>query len=254
MLKRLFGKKSNETVNTTESLKATLPDRSENTGQSKDVNDLRSWWQSTFSSDERVYLESKAQELRDSSLVMGIAGGRHSKRFRFLTSSGEPEIELHNLARYLNTPQDRHLARRLIDKAETYYSNDPEKLHFTYTAMIPIYYRDRDTDGAALPRTIQACERMISFAAEMAKIFDDERRERTAYLSQRGSSPPDDTPGQQMPIHMGFQQLAIIREKERNYTEAIRLSADAMGQGWQGDWEKRIARCEKRLANQRKAD
>ena len=51
-----------------------------------------------------------------------------------------------------------------------------------------------------------------------------------------------------LPAHHGFQQLAIIREREKDYAEAIRLCREAMAQGWGGEWEKRIARCENRLA------
>ena len=42
--------------------------------------------------------------------------------------------------------------------------------------------------------------------------------------------------------------VALIREREKAYAEAIRLCREAMAQGWGGEWEKRIARCENRLA------
>lgn len=170
MLKRLFGKKPNKKLNLTEAHKKALANVSETTRQSTVERDLQGWWRSEFSGDERAYLESKAQELRDSSLVMSMGIGRDepSKRISFLSTGGVPEVELHNLARFLNTPKDRYLARKLIEKAETYYSNDLHELHFVYTVMIPIYYRERNTDDTALPRTIQACERMITFAADVA--------------------------------------------------------------------------------------
>ncbi len=42
-------------------------------------------------------------------------------------------------------------------------------------------------------------------------------------------------------------QLAIVREKQKNYTEAIRIAKEALSQGWSGDWERRIVRCKNKL-------
>jgi len=44
--------------------------------------------------------------------------------------------------------------------------------------------------------------------------------------------------------------LAIIREKQGDYPAAIRLSQEAMKQGWRGaGWEGRIQRCQRKAAN-----
>ena len=37
--------------------------------------------------------------------------------------------------------------------------------------------------------------------------------------------------------------MAFIRERAKNYSEAIRLCNEAIVPGWRGDWETRIARC-----------
>ena len=42
-------------------------------------------------------------------------------------------------------------------------------------------------------------------------------------------------------------QLAIILEKDGAYSEAIALCEQARAAGWAGAWNKRIARCAKRL-------
>ena len=52
-------------------------------------------------------------------------------------------------------------------------------------------------------------------------------------------------------LHRGYQQLSVIREKQGDLAEALRLAREAQAQGWQDsidDWSKRIARLEKRLA------
>jgi len=38
------------------------------------------------------------------------------------------------------------------------------------------------------------------------------------------------------------------REKQGDHAEAIGLALLALSQGWQGDWERRMARCERALA------
>ena len=94
--------------------------------------------------------------------------------------------------------------------------------------MIEVYYRERDSDPSALNAAIQACEQQIRLAPRAAQAF------RTAY------------PGQPLPSHAGFTQLAIIREKQKNYPDAIRLARLAKEQDWAGDWEKRIVRCQRK--------
>ena len=54
-----------------------------------------------------------------------------------------------------------------------------------------------------------------------------------------------------MGLHIGYkckcqQNLAIILERNKDYDGAVRLSEEALRQGWAGDWEKRIDRCRQR--------
>ena len=81
----------------------------------------------------------------------------------------------------------------------------------------------------ALGAAISACERQIAFALRAAEFF---RRE---------------YPTCSLPAHYGFTQLAIIRDKQGDWLEAIRLSRIALEQGWDGNWEDRIVRCEKKM-------
>lgn len=54
-----------------------------------------------------------------------------------------------------------------------------------------------------------------------------------------------DRPG--LPLNIGFTRMAIDAEKVKHYDEAITWCRKAKAQGWTGDWDKRIARCERRL-------
>lgn len=116
--------------------------------------------------------------------------------------------------------------------------NDSEVLsqHFECLEMIKTHYRERDKNPGALAAAIAACKRQIQIAPQAARAF----------LHQY--------PGTGLPDHTGFKQLAIIRAKQANYEEAIRLCEQARDQGWtQGctsvepDWDKRIERYRKSL-------
>lgn len=109
--------------------------------------------------------------------------------------------------------------------------------HFFWNGTMRTYYRLRDKHPDALRMAIFACEQMIAIAPEAIEAFGDRDRQelqRNPNYYRKG--------GLHMPEHHGFQQLAIIREKEGNLQEAIRLSEEAMAQGWSGDWERRIER------------
>ncbi len=49
-------------------------------------------------------------------------------------------------------------------------------------------------------------------------------------------------------MHVGYKQLCIIMEKQKNFGEVIRLANIAKAQGWKGDWDRRIEKCEKNKA------
>ena len=49
-------------------------------------------------------------------------------------------------------------------------------------------------------------------------------------------------PASPLPGHCGFRQLAIICDKQRDYSSAVRIVEEAARQGWAGDWAKRAER------------
>ena len=81
--------------------------------------------------------------------------------------------------------------------------------HFIYGCMIQVYYRDLNRDGNALALALEACERQIALAPQ---VMREQPREWEGEL----------------PAHLGFQQLAIVRERDRDFEDAIRLSEEAL--------------------------
>ena len=57
---------------------------------------------------------------------------------------------------------------------------------------------------------------------------------------------------EELPSHPGFRRVAVDLERQGDFDGAISSSRGALGQGWSGDWEKRIERCEAKISNSRK--
>ena len=185
---------------------------------------LLSWWTAEFTNAEREHILNEYQPL-----VMGIGGNLPTGVNKIFEPNGNPRIQLTALATWFISPKDdlpfaMRLLRKGVDRGEAAQGTVLDQ-HFTLLNMIRVYYRNRANDRISLKLAIDACERQIVPAPSAAERFKHEEQMKT------------------LPAHTGFEQLAIIRERERDFGEAIRLSREAQGQGWSGDWEKRIARC-----------
>ena len=53
--------------------------------------------------------------------------------------------------------------------------------------------------------------------------------------------------GVPFPRHHGYQQLAIILQKEGDFEEAIRICEKGLEEGWNNDFAKRMERLKKKL-------
>lgn len=96
-------------------------------------------------------------------------------------------------------------------------------LHFAILERIREHYGNRQT-GDNYRRSIAYCKAQIKIQADAARAFLREY------------------PGEPLPAHTGYSQLAIILEKEKKFDEAISLAEEAKANGWSGDWDKRIKR------------
>ena len=183
---------------------------------------LTDWWLTVFSEEERKKIVSTFQPL---------GGAPDSLTVGDITySSGTAEGLLSPLAGWFRNEQDRSIAFRIIEKAEELASRtDVLGRHFLYQAKIQTYYPFRNEDDFSLPRAIEACEQQIKMSLEAAKAFREKYRG-------------------ELPAHIGYQQLAIIREKQGDFESAINISQKASDEGWAGDWENRIERCKKKAA------
>ncbi|HEX6977634.1 MAG TPA: hypothetical protein VF185_04775 [Patescibacteria group bacterium] len=186
---------------------------------------LVDWWLTTFTEEERSHIEEVFHPFGADPNSKPLTEGKIDY------SSQNAAGLLHALAGWFNKPGDREIARKIIQKAEelAQKGTDVLDLHFTFQQEIEIYYRDRDTDPTALDKAIKACEEQIKIAPETAKAFLKEY------------------PGQSLPAHVGYSQLAIILKKQGEYKKVIEVCEQAKKQRWSGDWDRRIEEARKKL-------
>lgn len=180
---------------------------------------LQKWWIDGFNKEERALMVQIYQPLgsRKDSLIKGNYSGDTYSTLKFLS----------NLADWLHKKDTEYLAKKVIVKAEEFKLEESNTLdvHFFLQSKIRIYYRDRVNPLSYLT-AISACEEQIELSPEAAKAFKREYK------------------GSELPSHVGFKQLCIIRQKEKNYQEVVSLCKMALKQGWKGDWDQRIQRCQ----------
>ena len=184
---------------------------------------LADWWLSAFSDDERRHILATFQPLGMSSdsLVAGEIESISQTAIGLLSA----------LASWFTGPNDRPIAYKILEKGiDLSKSGGPIlDVHFLYSQAIKTYYRDRDKP-AYMQKAIDACMQQIKIAPQAAKAF-------------RAEYPRDDF----LPDHKGFEQLAIIFEKQMRLKEAIALCQEADSQEWAGDWDRRIERYRKKI-------
>ncbi len=200
---------------------------------------LSDWWLTSFSNQEKKLIISVISAYRSlssdvSSLTKGEYLGSAPPPLSFTSSNSNMSTFLCGLAHWFKKPETYQIAKRLIEKAEEYVAEikSVSDLHFYYLSKIEIYYRNRETESDALEKAITACEQQIAISEKVAKVMKKENENTSR-------------PG--LPMHTGFQQLAIIREKQKDYEAIIRISEQALKEGWGGDWERRIEKAKKKL-------
>lgn len=184
---------------------------------------LEAWWQSDFSEKERKRILDKYQPLglSDSPLIQGKHYNENESAVKFLSG----------MSAWFSTQPDRPIAYKLLGKAESLIDQNTQVLdkHFFYEEKINIFYKDRELIQGHLEKAMEACEKQISFSPKAAKAFKDEFK------------------GKLRPGHRGFQQLAIVKEKQKQFEKVIALCEQALSEDWSGDWEHRMNRCRKKM-------
>jgi len=157
---------------------------------------LASWWSALFTQSERDRLEEAFQPPGLGDEARPLTRGH--KQLSFRTAAGLLTALAADLR---NETGDRTLGLRILSKAEERAKTEADilGLHLTYQEMIRLHCRWRNRYPESLDLLFGVCHKQIAIAPEAAKAFDAQH------------------PQQALPIHAGFQMMAILLEKEESY-------------------------------------
>ena len=203
---------------------------------------LEGWWISAFSEEERGHIEEVFQPLgaSDKPLTSG--------EFHSMTSTA---IQLLNeLAGWFRKKEDKVIAYKILDKAEDLLDPNTSVLdaHFLFQTVMRLNYKDRNIEKH-FEKAIEACKRQIALGEKAAEMFRLEDAVLTVRLREYGQVRESSLDDFELPAHPGYKQLAIIYEKQKRYRETVDLCLQALAEGWRGDWDARIDRCEKKISS-----
>jgi hypothetical protein len=202
----------------------------------------------------------------------------------FKTKKQEPELpQLTTETPVPPTPKQTEKKASLLPADRKYLNPAKGKKiiekHFSYQDQIGSFYARRDEKPEYLELAIKACENQIAMSKMAAKVFLEETRfilksddeimdefhkkvegidvnaKYNGIKLPEGFDPnihkgPDCIEvikHDKLPEHTGFKRLCIIREKQGNYNEVIRLAIQAKEEGWMGNWDNRIEKAKKKL-------
>jgi hypothetical protein len=205
---------------------------------------LTEWWNTAFTETEKEYIESVYKPFGSDPSEKLLTGSQLAAGKK---TTETPISLLYGLAQWFNSKKDIDIAKRIIAKADELSTPDLPvlDLHFHYSTMIQLYYKGRD-EPASLARSVWACQRQIELSPQAASEFKREHRELKA--SAIRDSYDSNLPARcKLPRHIGFQQMCILLEKDGDFKGALRLAKRAFREGWDGDWDRRIPKLEKRV-------
>jgi hypothetical protein len=183
---------------------------------------LQDWWLNELTKEERDTILSIYQPFGFSknSLTEGKISYTDQTAIGLLTG----------LLSWFKKPEYQKISQKIIKKVESMSTKSGSVMdkHFFLSTKIQTLYRNRNSDDSALPNAIEACKEQISISGMAKRSFLREY------------------PGSPLPSHVGYNQLCIILEKQKNYEDTIRIARKAKEQGWAGEWDKRIERCMKK--------
>ena len=183
---------------------------------------LLDWWKNDFNNDEQLYILARYKPMGGSGLINGTLSSSSASSINFLTG----------LQTWFTNLTDKVISEKILKKAETLITEETAILdiHFLYNCLLKHYYKKRNIDNEFYELAKVYCKKQIEISQKVKDTFITE---------------PWFTV---LPRHKGFEQLAIIFEKEKRFAGAIQLCVRGKEMGWNGDWDKRISNLENKLA------
>ena len=183
---------------------------------------LDNWWNNELTAEERKIIDTVYAPMASNGTLTGMLTSGNVDMFDNGTAF------MANLLSWFHKPEYYQIINKIVKQADLMANNEKNAIekHFYYLSKIKAFYPCREQFPEALDLAIKACEEQIKNSKEAI----------TAFKKEGG-----------LPEHTGFKQLCIIRDKQGNYLEVIRLAEQAKNEGWPGDWEKRIEKANKKI-------
>lgn len=218
-------------------------------------------------------------------LTVSSDGFHGSTTESFLTSGGglhdaNPLSSITALIGWFYKPGHKLIREKLFDYSEKIRAvykpesaSDIWRYHLALGSLAEHHYRDRQ-DPKHMALCIELAEDQVSMHEIAMQAYEIDCKQEHLKAQQRiienlkfcqeqgdmsgveywskeidklGEEPDIPVPG-----HAGFKRLAIVYDKQGDTGKALEVSKMALSGGWYGDWEKRIARLQKKLAKQKK--
>ncbi len=123
-------------------------------------------------------------------------------------------------------PIKEKVAQKIYDVFNSQNRSMVISMHFFLLSKMGNIYKQKERPNYK-SYLINVCQESIEFSPKAAMAFKQEYKDF-------------------LPSHPCFRRLAILFEKEKMFSEAIAICKKAQKEGWSGDWQKRIQRCQTR--------
>lgn len=170
--------------------------------------DLKKWFDKTFDKSEKNILLSAYPDFTDKNANF------NSPYAAYFLAASLP---------WYNKKDNAVICMKVVSKVLELLNETSDipvyELHFIYMPLIQTLYKNRDFENS-FSLAVEICNKQIEIAPQVAEVF----KKNDGYLS----------------CHTGFEQLAIIEKKNKNWSRVIEICETAKAQGWGGEWDKRI--------------
>lgn len=218
-----------------------------------DYYNLKEWWNTALTPAQRDQIARDYQP-------MGYPSG---ERYLYEKQVGKSYCEtdkcfLLDVLACVAKDDAKGIIRDKTEEAVKEALSQPRKnykdIHLALTGLIKYHYRLRE-NPAHYDKAKELCLLQISIAKQAANAFSQPPKPKGISLKKLEAMIGHKLVGydipQIMPSHVGFKQLAIILEKEGDFTGALKLAKQALEQGWSDDYQKRIEKLNNKLAKQK---
>uniref|UniRef100_UPI004048168D hypothetical protein n=1 Tax=Shewanella baltica TaxID=62322 RepID=UPI004048168D len=215
-----------------------------------DKYQLKEWWLQALTASQRNQV---ANDYRPMGLPIGKTPYLYQDLDKTYSNNGFGKLGLLLTLSYIAGDEAKHILQTKAENEllQCYTAPDSNLIdvHLALASLIKHHYSLR-TASEHYEKAKEFCLMQISISSKLVKKFrhPEKPKELKKLQNITGIKDPYYDEPQMLPSHTGYKQLAIILEKEGDIEGALRLSKQALKQGWTDNYEKRIDKLTHKLA------